>query len=226
MNPMAWRTTGCMRSDLKVYAPCLPSRLTVQFIASALTKIQIKSVMKISATNEGKKNVPSLFHVAAKLEDPSDPSKSTMTLKPGEPLSQTPFANLMLHPEKLEPALKTTAGTENPKTSPGPARRMPSKKQNSSGAGKTPGQPLVKMEFHLEAPTAKSAKIAGDFTDWEKSALDLTKYKNGIWHVVVPLPPGEYSYRFIVDGQWWDDPHSARRVPNPFGTANAIVTVA
>ena len=79
---------------------------------------------------------------------------------------------------------------------------------------------LKRTEFSLEALSAKSVKLAGDFTDWEKSPLEMTKANNGVWRVEVPLASGSYSYRFIVDGQWRDDPNCVSRIPNPFGTTN------
>lgn len=90
-----------------------------------------------------------------------------------------------------------------------------------------PGSPhdLKKTEFSLEAGSAKSVKLAADFTDWEKSSLAMTKSTNGLWNVVVPLASGNYSYRFIVDGKWCDDPKSHYHVPNPFGTTNATIKV-
>jgi len=46
------------------------------------------------------------------------------------------------------------------------------------------------------------------------------------WKVSVPLAPGTYHYRFLVDGEWRDDPESTLRVPNPFGSQNAVRKVA
>jgi 1,4-alpha-glucan branching enzyme len=91
-----------------------------------------------------------------------------------------------------------------------------------------PGSPheLKKTEFSLEALSAKSVKLAGDFTDWEKAPLEMTKAKNGIWRVEVPLASGNYSYRFIVDGQWSDDPQCNYHIPNSFGSQNATRKVA
>lgn len=89
----------------------------------------------------------------------------------------------------------------------------------------SPLKGLKNTEFHLEAPAAKSVKLAADFTDWEKSPLDLIRSEAGLWFAIVPLLPGSYTYRFIVDGQWYDDPQPARRKVNPFGTTNAVVNV-
>jgi 1,4-alpha-glucan branching enzyme len=93
------------------------------------------------------------------------------------------------------------------------------KNTNGSTAELKPG------EFHLEAPFAQSVKLAAGFTEWEKNPLELTKSENGDWVLVLPLPPGSHPYRYIVDGQWWDDPKAAQRATNPFGTQNSIKIV-
>jgi 1,4-alpha-glucan branching enzyme len=83
-----------------------------------------------------------------------------------------------------------------------------------------------KTLFHLKAPSAGSVKLVADFTDWEKYPLDMIRCEEGNWFAIVPLAPGNYSYRFIVDGQWFDDPQLPHRAPNPFGSANATVEIA
>jgi hypothetical protein len=40
------------------------------------------------------------------------------------------------------------------------------------------------------------------------------------------LPPGAHHYRFLVDGEWRDDPECALRTPNPFGGENMTRQVA
>ncbi len=72
------------------------------------------------------------------------------------------------------------------------------------------------------APEAQCVQLAGDFTGWELSPLDLKKLKNGLWKTTVALEAGSYQYRFLVDGQWRDDPDCAVRVPNQFGTENCV----
>lgn len=84
----------------------------------------------------------------------------------------------------------------------------------------------IKVTFSLSAPTAQSVQLAGCFTGWEASALPLKRQKSGLWKVTVPLDPGSYHYRFIVDGQWQDDPACTTRVSNPFGTEDCVLTVA
>lgn len=82
-----------------------------------------------------------------------------------------------------------------------------------------------KIVFSIYAPEANSVKIAGNFTDWEQNAIELKKYKNGNWKTTVSLEPGRYEYRFIVDGQWRDDPSCSLKVPNPYGSENCLLIV-
>jgi len=92
---------------------------------------------------------------------------------------------------------------------------------------KNPARPVQKITtaFRLFAPSGKSVKLAADFTDWEQHALSLARDQNGVWEIKVPLQPGNYAYRFLVDGQWQDDPQCKKREPNPFGSTNAIAHV-
>ena len=83
-----------------------------------------------------------------------------------------------------------------------------------------------KETFSFKAPDAMSVMLVGDFTHWQSSPISLTKQKNGVWKTTVSLEPGTYHYRFLVDGEWRDDPECTLRVPNPFGAENAVRQVA
>ncbi|GIX49863.1 glycogen-binding domain-containing protein [Limisphaera sp. 4302-co] len=84
----------------------------------------------------------------------------------------------------------------------------------------------VGQTFRFNAPTAMSVLLAGDFTHWQQQAIPMHKGPDGIWTVTVQLPPGTYHYRFIVDGEWRDDPECTLRVPNPFGSENCVIKVS
>jgi 1,4-alpha-glucan branching enzyme len=79
-----------------------------------------------------------------------------------------------------------------------------------------------KQTFSITAPGAMSVMLAGDFTQWQEKPISLTKKEGGVWTATVELPPGTHHYRFVVDGEWRDDPECTVRVPNPFGTHNAV----
>jgi 1,4-alpha-glucan branching enzyme len=80
-------------------------------------------------------------------------------------------------------------------------------------------------EFKLSAPQAQSAFIAGDFNQWNPSSHPLKADANGTWRISFGLNPGRYEYRFIVDGEWQNDPACSSFVENPFGTSNSLKIV-
>jgi 1,4-alpha-glucan branching enzyme len=84
-------------------------------------------------------------------------------------------------------------------------------------------KPTTKNEtFHFHAPDALSVMLVGDFTQWQQNPVSLKKLKNGVWKATISLPPGTYHYRFLVDGEWRDDPECTLRVGNPYGSHNAV----
>jgi 1,4-alpha-glucan branching enzyme len=62
----------------------------------------------------------------------------------------------------------------------------------------------------------------GDFTQWIKQPVNMEKDMEGVWRVTVVLKQGSHSYRFIVDGEWCDDPECPLHEPNPYGSQNAV----
>ncbi len=82
-----------------------------------------------------------------------------------------------------------------------------------------------KQTFSFSAPGAQSVLLAGDFTHWQQEAMPLHKQPNGVWKTTTWLAPGTYHYRFLVDGEWQDDPDCTLRVRNPFGTEDAVLQV-
>ena len=77
----------------------------------------------------------------------------------------------------------------------------------------------------LTHATAQEVCIAGSFNDWHPSVTPMVLLDDGKWAKELALAPGHYEYRFVVDGQWVDDPAATELVPNPFGTPNAVLEV-
>lgn len=85
---------------------------------------------------------------------------------------------------------------------------------------------LPEQTFSIRAPGALSVQLVGDFTHWQKEPINLRQEAAGLWQVGVQLQPGTHHYRFLVDGQWRDDPDCILRVANPFGSENMIRDVS
>ncbi|HVS94743.1 MAG TPA: hypothetical protein VHE59_22040 [Mucilaginibacter sp.] len=58
---------------------------------------------------------------------------------------------------------------------------------------------------------AKKVFVAGDFNKWNPEELRLKKTRDG-WTLPMVLSPGNYGYRFIVDGNWMQDPQNRNSV--------------
>ena len=82
-----------------------------------------------------------------------------------------------------------------------------------------------KVTFSLENAEATEVFLTGDFNNWQPEKHPMQKNKKGTWKKQVMLSPGNYEYKFLVDGQWKEDPRNAQLHPNCFGTYNNIINV-
>jgi chromosome partitioning protein len=75
-------------------------------------------------------------------------------------------------------------------------------------------------------PRASKVELAGDFNNWQPQNTALSKIgDNGAWEIKLPLKPGRYRYRLVVDGQWQQDPYNSATEMNPFGEYNSVLEV-
>jgi chromosome partitioning protein len=80
--------------------------------------------------------------------------------------------------------------------------------------------------FTLNAPNAKNVYLTGEFTNWSREGIRMEKdERSGLWKTVLHLEPGEYEYRFIVDGIWIKDANNTDSVLNEFGQENSLLIV-
>jgi 1,4-alpha-glucan branching enzyme len=83
-----------------------------------------------------------------------------------------------------------------------------------------------RVPFKTKAEGAKEVVLTGDFTNWAKDKIRLRPLGNGEWNTLLELPPGEYRYRLLIDGQWHDHAQAQKRVPNAFGSEDCILVVS
>lgn len=58
------------------------------------------------------------------------------------------------------------------------------------------------VHFTVQAPSARSVSVVGDFNNWNARDHELRRLPGAtVWEVWVPVKPGRYRYAFIVDGQ-------------------------
>lgn len=80
--------------------------------------------------------------------------------------------------------------------------------------------------FTLDAPGAARVCVTGEFNNWSREGRPLTRDdSDGLWKTVINIPPGEYEYRFVVDGLWIRDPNNHEYTRNEFGQENSVLVV-
>ena len=78
--------------------------------------------------------------------------------------------------------------------------------------------------FTIEAPGARCVQLAADFNGWVANGNEMQS-SGSIWTKVVPLPPGRYHYRYVVDGGWQTDPLNVNIEPTPWGGYNSVLVL-
>ena len=78
--------------------------------------------------------------------------------------------------------------------------------------------------FTIQAPGAEQVLLVGDFNDWSLDGSDMDVV-GGVWTKVIKLTPGQYRYRYVIDGQWHNDPDNPIAVPNAFGGHDSLLVM-
>ena len=62
------------------------------------------------------------------------------------------------------------------------------------------------VTFALAAPQARQVFLAGEMTGWDAHKQPMARDADGVWRLRLDLAPGQWLYKFIVDGRWVHDP--------------------
>jgi hypothetical protein len=81
------------------------------------------------------------------------------------------------------------------------------------------------MLFVVRATGAKDVRLAGDFNGWNPDLTPMRPLRSGTFQASLPLAPGRYQYRYVIDGRWEKDPANECVEMNPYGELNSIVEV-
>ena len=68
----------------------------------------------------------------------------------------------------------------------------------------------------------------GDFNGWDTARTPLQRRKSGSFNVTVDLETGrDYQYRYLIDGESWDNDWAADRYTGSHipGVENSVVAV-
>ncbi len=85
---------------------------------------------------------------------------------------------------------------------------------------------FLSVTFELPPVEASRAALCGDFNDWAHDANPMRQRKDGVFATTLRLAPGEYRFRYLVDGErWMNDWNADRYDHNEFGSENSVVIV-
>ncbi len=100
------------------------------------------------------------------------------------------------------------------------------KKTTASAAKKATKVAKKEVTFTVHADKGKNVFVAGEFNNWDPTAKKMAyKAKDGVYAVSLKLAPGDYQYKFVIDGTWCADPENVNSVANDQGTFNSVITV-
>jgi 1,4-alpha-glucan branching enzyme len=95
----------------------------------------------------------------------------------------------------------------------------------SGGQRRSLSKKVVLFEYF--DPAAQIVTVAGEFNGWDALAKPLKRDAAGLWRGTVRLEAGTYQYKFVVNGERWEeDPLNPHHVPNAYGSFNSIREVS
>ncbi len=89
---------------------------------------------------------------------------------------------------------------------------------------------IYKTTFQLPkelAVDANKAELLGDFNAWGKEEkIEMQQLKNGNFKAVVELSEGQYQFKYVLDGNRWENDNEADSyTPDPYNGQNSVVIV-
>lgn len=83
-----------------------------------------------------------------------------------------------------------------------------------------------RITFQLVTEPGSTVYVAGSFNNWKPQTNPLKdKEGRGCFTRSMLLEPGDYEYKFIIDGVWCVDPECEEWVPNNQGSLNSVLHV-
>ena len=149
------------------------------------TKTVVSKAAKPAAKKVAAKAAPKAAKVAAK------PAAEKKAAAKAAPKAAKPAAEKKVAVKAAPKAAKVAAK---------PAAKAPAKKAVAKASKK------VTVVFEANCPLATTVSVAGSFNNWavDKDMLKKDK-KTGLWTGKVVLDSGDYEYKFVCDGQYWDE---------------------
>ena len=89
--------------------------------------------------------------------------------------------------------------------------------------------PVREVVVRFRDSGASDVRIAGDFNGWvpDKGVRSLIESEGAVrvWTKILQLAPGTYQYRYVVDGEWREDPENPEPDSGAVGRRSSILVV-
>lgn len=83
-----------------------------------------------------------------------------------------------------------------------------------------------RVKFEVLAEPDSKVFLAGSFNNWDGETKQLKeKDGDGVYTGTLLLEPGEYEYKFVINGEWLIDSENPNFSQNQMGTLNSVVKV-
>ncbi|MBI5154505.1 thioredoxin family protein [Candidatus Poribacteria bacterium] len=95
-------------------------------------------------------------------------------------------------------------------------------------AGNPKTSPMIQgrsATFILYNAEATTIELAGSFTDWKRVPMFRNKTEPGMWGVRYDLPPGFYTYKYVIDDIWISDPENYNVAADGQGNLNSSFVI-
>ena len=81
------------------------------------------------------------------------------------------------------------------------------------------------VSFNFEDAPGQQVFLSGSFNNWQMTTKMNDRKKAGLYTCRLLLGPGEYQYKFVVNGEWRLDGNNCCFAPNGFGELNSVIKV-
>lgn len=83
----------------------------------------------------------------------------------------------------------------------------------------------VRLSYWAE-PWVERVALVGNFNNWDESADLMTRSDDGSFEFSIALTPGDYRYKFVLNGSvWTPDPANRDTQPDNMGGVNSVLSV-
>ena len=71
-----------------------------------------------------------------------------------------------------------------------------------------------RLLFTVHAPDATQVDLVGAFHGWHEQQFPMERGEDGTWRLELDVGPGEYLFRYLLDGRQWvldEEAHGVHR---------------